>query len=85
MSTLVTKIVAGETTSTLMPTIARLGTRLDSSPVSIALAVSIVLILLLVTVSENCIILVAFYRFKRLRTASNYLLVSLAVSDLGVS
>lgn len=32
----------------------------------------------------NCLVLVALYRFKRLRTASNYFLVSLAASDLGI-
>ncbi|XP_043480384.1 uncharacterized protein LOC122510054 isoform X2 [Leptopilina heterotoma] len=84
MSGLQTEIVAEETSSTLMSTVSRLDTRVDVSPVSTALAISIVFILLLITISGNSIILFAFYRYKRLRTASNCLLVSLAISDFGV-
>jgi hypothetical protein len=75
----------GELTTTLIPTVTRIDTRLDVSPVSVVLAVSIVCILSPITVTGNSVILVAFYRYKRLRTASNCLLVSLAISDFGVS
>ncbi|XP_015591245.1 uncharacterized protein LOC107265878 [Cephus cinctus] len=88
MSTLATKAlspsVVGDFTTSLMPTVTRVDTRLEVSPVSVVLAVSIVFILSPVTVSENSIILAAFYRYKRLRTASNCLLASLAISDFGV-
>lgn len=43
-----------------------------------------VLVLSPVTVCGNALLLNALYRFKRLRTPSNYLLGSLASSDLGV-
>ncbi|EZA51855.1 hypothetical protein DMN91_012882 [Ooceraea biroi] len=76
--------LAGELTTTLVPTVTRIDTRLDVSPVSVVLAVSIVCILSPITVTGNSIILAAFYRYKRLRTASNCLLVSLAISDFGV-
>lgn len=76
---------AEEQTTTLIPTITEIDTRLDISPVSMVLAVSIVCILSPITVTGNSIILAAFYRYKRLRTASNCLLVSLAISDFGVS
>ncbi|XP_076289552.1 uncharacterized protein LOC143213517 [Lasioglossum baleicum] len=76
--------VPGELTAALIPTVTKIDTRLDVNPVSVVLAVSIVCILSPITVSGNSIILAAFYRYKRLRTASNYLLVSLAVSDFGV-
>ncbi|EFN84739.1 Melanopsin-B [Harpegnathos saltator] len=75
--------VAGELTTTLIPTVTRIDTQLDVSPVSVFLAVSIVCILSPITVTGNSIILAAFYRYKRLRTASNCLLVSLAISDFG--
>lgn len=77
--------VAGELTTTLIPTVTRIDTQLDVSPISVFLAVSIVCILSPITVTGNSIILAAFYRYKRLRTASNCLLVSLAISDFGVS
>lgn len=77
--------VSGELTTALIPTVTKIDTRLDVSPISVVLAVSIVCILSPITVTGNSIILAAFYRYKRLRTASNYLLVSLAVSDFGVS
>lgn len=74
-------------TSTLLPSVRRLAeaSRLELGPVSIVLATLLVFILSLLTVGSNSIILAAFYRYKRLRTASNCLLVSLAVSDFGVS
>lgn len=77
--------VAGELTTTLIPTVTRIDTQLNVSPISVFLAVSIVCILSPITVTGNSIILAAFYRYKRLRTASNCLLVSLAISDFGVS
>ncbi|XP_076234743.1 uncharacterized protein LOC143179413 [Calliopsis andreniformis] len=76
--------ISGELTTTLIPTVTKIDTRLDVNPISVVLAVSIVCILSPITVTGNSIILAAFYRYKRLRTASNYLLVSLAVSDFGV-
>ncbi|KAI4481123.1 hypothetical protein M0804_009749 [Polistes exclamans] len=76
--------IADELTTTLIPTVTRIDTRLDISPISVVLAVSIVCILSPITVTGNSIILAAFYRYKRLRTASNCLLVSLAISDFGV-
>ncbi|KYN37222.1 Adenosine receptor A2b [Trachymyrmex septentrionalis] len=88
MSTLVTPLssttttFAGELTTSLIPT--KIDTRLDISPVSVILAISIVCILSPITVTSNSIILAAFYRYKRLRTASNCLLVSLAISDFGI-
>ncbi|XP_017890244.1 uncharacterized protein LOC108631058 [Ceratina calcarata] len=82
--TLPSTTVTGELTTALIPTVTRIDTRLDVSPISVVLAVSIVCILSPITVTGNSIILAAFYRYKRLRTASNYLLVSLAVSDFGV-
>lgn len=77
--------VAGELTTALIPTVTRIDTQLDVSPISVFVAVSIVCILSPITVTGNSIILAAFYRYKRLRTASNCLLVSLAISDFGVS
>ncbi|KZC06541.1 Adenosine receptor A2b [Dufourea novaeangliae] len=76
--------VSGELTTALIPTVTKIDTRLDVNPISVVLAVSIVCILSPVTLTGNSIILAAFYKYKRLRTASNYLLVSLAVSDFGV-
>ncbi|XP_043255168.1 uncharacterized protein LOC122398963 [Colletes gigas] len=76
--------VSGELTTALLPTVTKIDTRLDVNPISVVLAVSIVCILSPITVTGNSIILAAFYRYKRLRTASNYLLVSLAVSDFGI-
>ena len=49
------------------------------------LCTTLVVAIALITVFCNAIILIAFSKFKRLRTASNCLLVSLAVSDCGVS
>ncbi|XP_047363911.1 uncharacterized protein LOC124954687 isoform X1 [Vespa velutina] len=76
--------IPDESTTAVIPTVTKIDTRLDVSPISVVLAVSIVCILSPITVTGNSIILAAFYRYKRLRTASNYLLVSLAVSDFGV-
>lgn len=45
--------------------------------------ISVVMIFMPLIVSSNCLVLVALYRFKRLRTASSYFLASLASSDLG--
>ncbi|EFN71684.1 Adenosine receptor A2b [Camponotus floridanus] len=88
MSTLATdtspSTVAEELTTVLVPTVTRIDTRLDVSPISVVLAVSIVCILSPITITGNSIILAAFYKYKRLRTASNCLLVSLAISDFGV-
>ncbi|XP_018360776.1 PREDICTED: uncharacterized protein LOC108759708 [Trachymyrmex cornetzi] len=91
MSTLVTDTplsstttFAGELTTGLIPTVTKIDTRLDISPVSVILAISIVCILSPITVTGNSIILAAFYKYKRLRTASNCLLVSLAISDFGI-
>lgn len=72
--------------SSLLPSATRLSeTTAHLEPVSIFLATLMVFVLSLLTVGSNSIILAAFYRYKRLRTASNCLLVSLAVSDFGVS
>ncbi|KMQ98342.1 adenosine receptor a2b [Lasius niger] len=76
--------VVEELTTALIPTVTRIDTRLDVSPISVVLAVSIVCILSPITVTSNSIILAAFYKYKRLRTASNCLLVSLAISDFGL-
>ncbi|XP_046604896.1 uncharacterized protein LOC124297672 isoform X1 [Neodiprion virginianus] len=81
--TLPTSIMAEFTTS-LVPAVTRVDSRPETSPVAVILAVSVVFILSPLTVSGNSVILAAFYRYKRLRTASNCLLASLAVSDLGV-
>lgn len=79
--------VTGDITSssTLLPTVTRVDARTEANPVSMVLAVSIVFILAPITISGNTMILAAFYRYKRLRTASNCLVASLAVSDFGVS
>ncbi|XP_034942568.1 uncharacterized protein [Chelonus insularis] len=84
VSSSLTSTVADQITSTLLPTVTKIGTRDDSSSLSFILAFSIVFVLAPVTISGNTMILAAFYRYKRLRTASNCLLASLAVSDFGV-
>lgn len=76
--------LAGQITSTLLPNVKKIETHEDSSTISMIVAISIVFILAPVTISSNTLILAAFYRYKRLRTASNCLLASLAVSDFGV-
>ncbi|KAJ8674266.1 hypothetical protein QAD02_005528 [Eretmocerus hayati] len=63
-------------------------TNLTSDEASVALtevlgALSMFL-LSMIALGCNSVILAAFYRYKRLRTASNCLLVSLAISDFGV-
>lgn len=58
-------------------------TLLEPSPVVVALVVLIVFILSPMILCGNSLILTAMYRFKRLRTPSNYLITSLASSDLG--
>ncbi|XP_072746259.1 uncharacterized protein [Anoplolepis gracilipes] len=82
--TLPSTAVAEELTTALIPTVTKIDTRLDVRPISVVVAVSIVCILSPITVTGNSIILAAFYKYKRLRTASNCLLVSLAISDFGV-
>ncbi|XP_012275997.1 uncharacterized protein LOC105697334 [Orussus abietinus] len=79
-----TPTVVEELTTSLIPTVTRVDARLEVSPVLVVLAVSVVFILSPITISGNSVILAAFYRYKRLRTASNCLLVSLAISDFGV-
>lgn len=60
-----------------------LRTVLEPSPVVVALVVLLVFILSPMILCGNSLILTAMYRFKRLRTPSNYLITSLASSDLG--
>lgn len=62
----------------------RISPRLDSAPLAVAAAVLLVFVLSPMILCGNSLILTAVYRFKRLRTPSNYLLASLASSDLGV-
>ena len=62
----------------------RFSPRLDSAPIAVAAAVLLVFVLSPMILCGNSLILTAVYRFKRLRTPSNYLLASLASSDLGV-
>ncbi|XP_075223886.1 adenosine receptor A2b-like [Lycorma delicatula] len=57
---------------------------LEAAPVAVAGAVLIVFILSPMILCGNSLILTAMYRYKRLRTPSNYLIASLASSDLGV-
>lgn len=54
-----------------------------NSPVVVATVVLLVFIFSPMTLIGNSLVLVAMYRFKRLRTPSNYLIMSLATSDLG--
>jgi hypothetical protein len=78
---------AGSQTQTLpryTENITRISPRLDSAPLAVAAAVLLVFILSPMILCGNSLILTAVYRFKRLRTPSNYLLASLASSDLGV-
>jgi hypothetical protein len=62
----------------------RVSPQLDSTPLTVAAAVLLVFVLSPMILCGNSLILTAVYRFKRLRTPSNYLLTSLASSDLGV-
>lgn len=79
--------VAGSQTQTMhryVDSMTRVPPRLDSAPLAVAAAVLLVFILSPMILCGNSLILTAVYRFKRLRTPSNYLLASLASSDLGV-
>ncbi|XP_018335110.1 adenosine receptor A2b, partial [Agrilus planipennis] len=55
-----------------------------STPWAVTVALLLVFVISPMIVIGNSLILVAICRFKRLRTPSNYLVTSLAVSDLGV-
>ena len=85
LGTSVTGAITSGGSSTLLPTLTRVDPHVEVNSVSVVLAVAIVFILAPITISGNTMILAAFYRYKRLRTASNCLLASLAVSDFGVS
>lgn len=63
--------------------ITRTITRL-TSPLVVTLAVLLVFLFSPMILIGNSLFLVAMYRFKRLRTPSNYLVMSLATSDLGI-
>lgn len=55
-----------------------------SSPLAVTVAVLLVFLFSPMILIGNSLVLVAMYRFKRLRTPSNYLMTSLATSDLGI-
>lgn len=55
-----------------------------SSPLAVTVAVLLVFLFSPMILIGNSLVLIAMYRFKRLRTPSNYLVMSLATSDLGV-
>ncbi|XP_076268742.1 adenosine receptor A2b-like [Rhynchophorus ferrugineus] len=63
--------------------ISRSITRL-TSPLAVTVVVLLVFLLSPMILIGNSLVLVAMYRFKRLRTPSNYLVMSLATSDMGV-
>lgn len=55
-----------------------------NSPLAVTVAVLLVFMFSPMILIGNSLVLVAMYRFKRLRTPSNYLMTSLATSDLGI-
>ncbi|XP_044747070.1 trace amine-associated receptor 1-like [Coccinella septempunctata] len=55
-----------------------------TSPLAVTIAVMLVFLFSPMILVGNSLVLVAMYRFKRLRTPSNYLIMSLATSDLGI-
>ncbi|KAB0804199.1 hypothetical protein PPYR_01169 [Photinus pyralis] len=55
-----------------------------NSPLAVTIAVLLVFLFSPMILIGNSLVLIAMYRFKRLRTPSNYLIMSLATSDLGV-
>ncbi|XP_060536264.1 adenosine receptor A2b-like isoform X2 [Cylas formicarius] len=55
-----------------------------TSPFVVTVVVLLVFLLSPMILIGNSLLLIAMYRFKRLRTPSNYLVMSLASSDLGV-
>lgn len=55
-----------------------------NSPLAVTMAVLLVFLFSPMILIGNSLVLVAMYRFKRLRTPSNYLMTSLATSDLGI-
>lgn len=54
-----------------------------NSPLAVTIAVLLVFLFSPMILIGNSLVLIAMYRFKRLRTPSNYLMTSLATSDLG--
>lgn len=55
-----------------------------NSPLAVTMAVLLVFLFSPMILIGNSLVLIAMYRFKRLRTPSNYLMTSLATSDLGI-
>lgn len=55
-----------------------------SSPLAVTIAVLLVFLFSPMILIGNSLVLVAMFRFKRLRTPSNYLVMSLSTSDLGI-
>lgn len=55
-----------------------------SSPLAVTVAVLLVFLFSPMILIGNSLVLMAMYRFKRLRTPSNYLVMSLSTSDLGI-